>query len=664
MNKDGLVAGHSAVDEKPDSVSAPVMPPIMSPIMSPIMPTEMPSIEAEGEEAEGESEVRIPDEGYNWKYIVDIAREHKRVLTVANIVALVSVLASIPIPLLFPLLVDEVLLNQPGVLVAWVNSVFPVEWAGPTLYILFVLMITVLLRVVALALSIWQVREFTVIAKDITFRIRASLLGRLKRISMSEYETLGSGAVASHFVTDLNAIDEFIGQSVAKSIISALTVVGISVVLLWMHWQLALFIMLLNPVVIYFTMVLGKRVKHLKKYENSAFEVFQQALTETLDAIQQIRASNREGYYLRDVIGKAQKIKTHSAEFSWKSDAATRFSFGVFLLGFDVFRAVTMLMVVFSDLSVGQMMAVFGYLWFMMGPVQELLNIQYSFYAAKAALSRINRLLVLKLEPQYPHTHNPFVGKKTVGLRVEGLHFRYATENGGSDNDNVNDSPLVLNNVNLEVRAGEKVALVGASGGGKSTLVQVVLGMYAPQSGMLYFDDVSVSEIGLDVVRENVATVLQHPAMFNDTIRMNLSLGQRFSDEQLWQALEVAQLRDVVESTPAKLDTIVGKQGIRLSGGQRQRLAIARMVLSDPKVVILDEATSALDSETEAKLHQALRVFLEERTTLIIAHRLSAVKQADRVYVFDDGQIIEEGHHEELLQNDGLYARLYGQLQH
>jgi len=605
-----------------------------------------------------ETGVNIPATGYNWKYIVDIAREHKRVLVIANIVAILSVLASIPIPLLFPLLVDEVLLKQPGMLVAWMDGLFPAKWTGPTLYILFILLITVLLRVSALVMSIWQVREFTLIAKDITFRIRASLLERLKRISMAEYETLGSGAVASHFVTDLNAIDEFIGQSVAKSIISGLTVVGISAVLLWMHWQLALFILLMNPLVIYFTMVLGKRVKHLKKHENAAFEIFQQALTETLDAIQQIRASNRERFYLRDVIDKARNIKTHSAAFSWRSDAASRFSFGIFLLGFDVFRAITMLMVVFSDLSVGEMMAVFGYLWFMMGPVQELLNIQYSFFGAKAALTRINRLLMLKLEPHYPHKCNPFEGKRTVGLQVEDLCFRYFPENDQGE------SRQVLDHVNLTVRAGEKVALVGASGGGKSTLVQVLLGMYAPQDGMLYFNDVPVSEIGLDIVRENVATVLQHPAMFNDTVRMNLSLGQDFSDMQLWQALDVAQLREVVESMPDKLETIVGTQGIRLSGGQRQRLAIARMVLSDPKVVILDEATSALDAETEAKLHQALRAFLENRTTLIIAHRLSAVKQADRVYVFDDGQIIEEGQHEELLQNDGLYARLYGRLQH
>ena len=600
----------------------------------------------------------IPAGGYDWAYIIGIALKHKRTLVAANVVAVLAVIASVPIPLLFPLLVDEVLLGKPAELVSVMDSLFPDSWQGPVLYIVSILLVTVILRVVFLVLSVWQVRQFTMIAKDITYRIRKSLLNRLQRVSMSEYETLGSGTVSSYFVTDLNAVDDFIGQSVAKSLISALSLVGITAVLLWIHWQLALFILFMNPLVIYFTMVLGKKVKHLKKRENKAFEIFQQALTETLDAIQQIRASNRESHYIQDVVKKAKGIKTHSAAFSWKSEAASRFSFGVFLLGFDVFRAITMLMVVFSDLTVGQMMAVFGYLWFMMGPVQDMLNIQYSFFGAKAALGRINKLLVLRLEPEYPHNQDPFQDKHTVGLRVEDVSFAYQLA------DEADDQTWVLKNVNLDIKPGEKVALVGASGGGKSTLVQVILGMYQPQSGTLYFDGVPVSEIGLDVVREHVATVLQHPALFNDTVRMNLSLGQTYSEQKLWQALEVAQLRDVVEAMPEKLNTVVGRQGVRLSGGQKQRLAIARMVLLDPHVVILDEATSALDASTEAKLHSALRTFLKDRTTLIIAHRLSAVKQADRVYVFDGGQIIEEGQHEELLKSDGLYSRLYGKLQH
>lgn len=599
-----------------------------------------------------------PAAGYNWKYVLGIALEHKRLLIIANVVAIFAVLASVPIPSLFPLLVDEVLLDIPGALTEIIGTLSPAAWHGPVLFISVILMVTIMLRFTSLLLGVWQVRQFTLIAKDITYRIRRALLGRLQRISMSEYEAMGSGTVTSHFVTDLNSVDEFIGESVAKTLVSGLTLMGITGVLLWMHWQLALFILFMNPLVIYFTMSLGKRVKDLKKHENKAFEVFQQALTETLDAIQQIRASNRERHYINDVVKKAAGIKVHSANFSWKTDAASRLSFMVFLAGFDVFRAISMLMVVFSGLSIGEMMAVFGYLWFMMSPVQDLLNIQYAYFGAKAALGRINNLLALNLEPSYPHRVNPFVDKQTVGVRVQDVSFAYRTA------DSNGDSSDVLRHVNLEIKAGEKVALVGASGGGKSTLVQVMLGMYPLQSGMLYFDDEPVTEIGMDVVREHVATVLQHPALFNDSVRMNLSLGESYDEKLLWQALEIAQLKEVVAAMPEKLDTIVGRQGVRLSGGQRQRLAIARMVLSDPQVVILDEATSALDAETEARLHHALQTFLAGRTTIIIAHRLSAVKQADRVYVFDGGHIIEEGEHEQLLQSDGLYSRLYGKLQH
>jgi ATP-binding cassette, subfamily C, bacterial len=180
---------------------------------------------------------------------------------------------------------------------------------------------------------------------------------------------------------------------------------------------------------------------------------------------------------------------------------------------------------------------------------------------------------------------------------------------------------------------------------------------------MIYFDNVPLTRIGLDVVREHVATVLQHPALLNDTIRANLTLGRNIGDIELWHALDLAQLKATVAELDKGLDTVVGRQGMRLSGGQRQRLAIARMIVSKPSVVILDEATSALDSETEYKLHQALAEFLQGRTTVIIAHRLSAVRQAEHVYVFEEGQICEQGRHEALIQQNGLYAKLYGEYQ-
>jgi len=374
-------------------------------------------------------------------------------------------------------------------------------------------------------------------------------------------------------------------------------------------------------------------------------------LTETLDVIQQIRAANRERHYLGRVSERARAVRDHAGAFAWRSDAANRFSFLIFVIGFDVFRAVSMLMVVFSDLSVGMMTAVFGYLWMMLGPVQEVLNIQFAWYGARAALGRVNRLLGLREEPIYPHRQDPFADRDTVAVEVRDLQFAYG------------DGPSVLDGLSLSIAAGEKVALVGASGGGKSTLVQVLIGLYPAQSGEVLFDGVPVSEIGLDVVREHVAVVLQHPALLNDSVRANLTLGRDEPDDRLWDALAVAQLDDYVRGLPDGLDSIVGRQGVRLSGGQRQRLAIARLVLVDPKVVVLDEATSALDTETEARLHAALAGFLRGRTTLIVAHRLSAVKQADRVYVFDAGRVIEEGEHDDLIRGEGLYARLYGHYQ-
>ena len=585
---------------------------------------------------------------YSWNELVQMVLRHRRELVWANAIAILGALAAVPVPLLIPLLVDEVLLAQPGRSVALMNSLFPESWHGPTLYILAILALTLVLRFLALVFGVWQTWQFTRIAKDVIFHIRRDLLHRLERISMSAYETMGSGTVASHLVTDLEAVDNFVSVTTSKFLVAVLSILGTALVLLWINCQLSLFILFLNPIVIYFTTIFGRKVKQLKKRENSAFQAFRESLEETLDAIQQIRASNRERHYIRRIIDKANRIRHHSAAFTWKSDAANRLSFMIFLFGFDIFRAVSMFMVLASSLTIGEMLGVYAYLWFMMGPVQEVLNIQYAYNGAQAALGRINDLMRVDLEPAYPHRKNPFSGKTTVGLRLEKLDFSYG------------DGPRVLDGVELEIKPGEKVAFVGASGGGKTTLVQIILGLYPVHSGRVLFDGVPVDEIGMDVVRDHVATVLQHPALLNDSVRINLTLGREVSDEKLWRALDIAQLKQTVEEMPEGLDTLIGRFGVRLSGGQRQRLAIARMVLTDPSVVILDEATSALDTTTESDLHQALTDFLQGRTTIIIAHRLSAVKQADRVMVFEDGRVVEEGRHEELLENNGLYFSLYG----
>ncbi|TOL53434.1 ABC transporter ATP-binding protein, partial [Vibrio parahaemolyticus] len=578
-------------------------------------------------------------------------KKHKSKLILANLIAIVATLISVPIPLLMPLMVDEVLLDKPASGLSAMNAVLPEAWHTPTGYIFFTLFLVVLMRAASQALNIVQSRQFTLVSKTITFEMRSKMIDKLGRISIRQYETKGSGGINAHLITDIETIDQFVGSTLAKFVISFLTVIGTAIVLLWLDWRLGLFILLVNPIVIYFSRKLGSMVKHLKRKENHSFEIFQNRLVETLDGIYQLRAANKEREFLQQLKESANQVRVDADKYAWQSEAAGRVSFLLFLIGFELFRAVAMLMVMFSDLTIGQIFAVFGYLWFMLSPVQELLGIQFSWYSAKAALKRINDLLELEEEDRPVSKVNPFNETREVDVKIEHVDFSYNNEN------------KVLDDLSLHIPAGKKVALVGASGGGKSTLIQLLIGVYRQNAGSIRFNDELTEDIGFEVIRDKIAVVLQQPILFNDTLRHNLTLGGHFDEMSLWRALEVAQLQDVISQLNHGLDTQIGRNGIRLSGGQRQRLAIARMVLSNPQFVILDEATSALDTATEAALHKALTEFLRGRTTLIVAHRLSAVKQADLIYVLEDGKVTQTGTHGELVEQEGLYQTLYGGIQ-
>ena len=560
----------------------------------------------------------------------------KKEFITANLIALLAVFISTPIPLLMPLLVDEVLLQKPGKLILFIG--FFTKELEPIGYILITLFIAVVLRSIYYVLNYFQIKFFTTISKNITFQIRKKALEHLKSVSMKGFELFGSSSANSLLVIDVETIDTFLSTTISKVIISILTLIGVGVVLLFIHWQLALFILFFNPFVVALTTKIAKKVAKLKKEQNRSFEIFQTSLGETLDLFAQIRVSNHEKNFINEAIDKAKKVKDDSIAFGYKSEAANRFSFLAFLIGFEIFRAASIIAVAYSDLTIGLMMAIFSYLWVMMSPVQELLNIQYALHSANVAIERVNKIFLLPIEPKYPHLKNPFSSKTSV--KIENLTFAYE--------DEIN----VLNSVSLEIKGGKKVALVGASGSGKSTLAQILVGLYPITKGELFFNEVNVKEIGLDIVRDNVFLVLQNPQLFNASIKFNITLGKNVDNDELNKALKIAQIYEHVLLLPDGVDTLVGKNGVKLSGGQKQRLSLARMIIQNPSVVILDESTSALDIKTEALLFDELEKYLANRTTLIIAHRLSTIKNADYIYLLDRGKIIEEGSMEELNKED------------
>jgi len=581
---------------------------------------------------------------YTFKSLFHLVKQYKKELIIANLVAFLAVVINTPVPLLMPRLIDEVLLGKAGFITHFVDNVFHAH-QPPYIYIAMVLIAVIVLRVIFFLLNYVQTKMFTIVSKNVAFKVRDDVLTHISKVAMNQFELFGSGKAASLLVIDIETIDNFLGVFVSRLIISVLTILGVGAVLLMIHWQLALFILILNPIVILFTTKLAKKVAKLKKNQNKAFELFQDTLAETLEMFVQIRSTNKEKLFFDKVHEHSQSIKESSIEFSYKSDGANRLSFLIFLSGFELFRAASIFVVAYSDLSIGSMLAIFGYLWVMMSPIQDILNIQYAYHNAKKALDRINEILILKEEEIGLHIKNPFEGTSTNALVVKEVSFSY------------DGHKKVLEDINLDIPKGSKIAIIGASGSGKTTLAHLLVGLYPLDEGDILFDNVSVKEIGLDVVRDHLFLVLQNPQLFNATIAQNLMFDEKSDSLLIQNALHIAQLDQFVEELPDGLQTQIGKHGIKLSGGQRQRLSIARMVLQNPNIVILDESTSALDVHTEAKLFSALEAYLEGKTTIIIAHRLSTIKKADYIYVLDKGKIVESGTHEVLMQQEGAFFK-------
>ena len=572
------------------------------------------------------------------KTIFQLVLEKKSSLVYGQIITILSILVSVPIPLMLPMLVDEILLEKPAV---FVNGIDFFLGSTTAFYYIFIVTLSVIfLRFLYYFFTVVLTKIFTRIAKFVTFMIRKKLLEHLQATSMNEYETLGGGAITSNLVTDINTLDTFIITTVSKLVSSVLTLLAIAIVLILIDPILGLLILVIQPVIMLLSKKMTKIVGTLKKEENAAISNFQEDVGETLELFGQIKASNQEKYFFSKATDLAQKIQITSNEFGYKNVAYERLSYTIFLVMFEILRASGLVLVAYSDLSIGMMFAMFGYIWFIMTPIQDMLSMQYSYASATAALERINKVLELRTES----SGEKCIESERVDILLEDISFSY------------NEGKEILSGVSFEIKHGSKIALIGASGSGKTTLAQVLSGFYEKSSGSLKYNSLDMTEIDKASLRDKIFLVLQMPILFNSTLRFNISMGdETISDDAIYEALEIAQLSDMINAMDDKLDTIVGHHGIRLSGGQRQRLSIARMIIANPSVVIFDESTSALDVHTEIALQTRLIPILQDKTVITIAHRLSTVKNADTIYVLEGGKIVQSGTHEELEDEEGHY---------
>ncbi len=573
------------------------------------------------------------------KSIYNLILDKKPQLIFGQIITLLAIFVSVPIPLMLPIMVDEILLNKPDIIV---NSIdYLIGSTTAFYYIAIVTMAVVLLRFIYYFFTVLNTKIFTKIAKYVTFMIRKRLILHLEKVSMKEYETLGSGAITSNLITDVNTLDNFIITGVSKLVSSVLTLLAVGIVMIAIDPILGILILIVQPIIMLLSKRMSNIVGKLKKDENSSISKFQEDVGESLELFGQIKASNQETHFFSRAIDMAEKIQTTSNEYSYKNVAYERLSYTTFLVMFELIRASGLLLVAYSDLSIGMMFAMFGYIWFIMTPVQDMLSLQYSYASAISALERINKILTLKTEDSGTQQ----LKENHIEITMQNIDFSYK------------QSKKVLKDISLNIKAGSKIALIGASGSGKTTLAQIISGFYEKDSGSLRYNSLTTEDIDKKSLRQKIFLVLQMPILFNASLRFNITMGNKsITDKEIYEVLKIAELYETVQEMDDKLDTIVGHHGIRLSGGQRQRLSIARMIIANPSVVIFDESTSALDVHTEAKIRAQLSPILEDKTVIIIAHRLSTVKNADIIYVLDNGEIVQHGTHEELEDEEGHYS--------
>jgi ATP-binding cassette, subfamily B, bacterial MsbA len=478
--------------------------------------------------------------------------------------------------------------------------------------------------------------------------VQVQLFGKLVRADLAHLRSQHSGAYVSSVLYDAGLIREAATAGVVNYTQNLLTFVGAVIVMVSNDWLLSLVMLGAVPVAGLIMRRFSRRTSKAAKGAMAETSALSSAIMESLDGVRVVKIENREAYEegrVAEVVRRRQKHLTKGANARARAAPATELL--MTLIVALVFAYAGWRSEPGGGMTAGAFFSFVAALTMASQSLRQLANLQTVFAEGMSAARRL--FAALDVEPEVrerPGARPLPSGPATI--RFEDVGFAYAE-----------DGPPALSQVTFEARRGETVALVGPSGGGKTTILNLIPRFYDTTTGRVLIDGLDVRDVTLPSLREQIALVTQEPFLFDDTIRANIAYARpQASAAEVEAAARAAAAHDFIGELPQGYDTTVGEAGARLSGGQRQRIAIARAFLKDAPILLLDEATSALDTESEAQVQAALARLMAGRTTILIAHRLSTVRGADRIYVVDRGRIVETGDHASLVKKRGLYARL------
>ncbi|ATL48618.1 multidrug ABC transporter ATP-binding protein [Chitinophaga caeni] len=511
------------------------------------------------------------------------------------------------------------------------------------------LLLVAVLLVQALA-SFVRINIFTRVTQKTLAALRQATYGHLARLPMKFFAERRVGELNSRISADISLLQETLTTTLAEFIRQFIIVVGGISVLVWMTPKLTLFMLLILPPIVIVSMIFGRFIRRFSKKVQAEVADSNVIVEETLQGIYNVKAFGNEYYEMERYKEKTNLV----AKTGIKSGTYQGYFSSFLILGlFGTLVAVIYkgaLMMNAGQLAVGELFSFIVYTGFIGGSITGLAEVYSRVQKGIGATENLLEILDEPTEDILPIDISTIEKPITGNIKFDNVSFHYPSR----------PDIEVLKGVDFEVEPGWQVALVGPSGSGKSTIVSLLLHLYDPTSGSIRFDNRDIFDIPVSELRNQMAVVPQDVYLFGGTIRENIRYGQpSASEEAIIEAAKQANAWEFIQQFPGKLDTIVGERGIQLSGGQRQRIAIARALLKNPRLLILDEATSALDSESEKLVQEALDTLMKGRTSIIIAHRLSTVRNSDLILVIEAGKVIESGTHESLLKNDkGLYKTL------